>query len=108
MTTEHELPTSALADQAAWCEAVAERVAREQGFGVLTPAHWCVIHGLRKHFIQYGALPSMRAVCDSERLDPHCVSELFHDPQVAWQIAGLPDPGEEARSYLYPDDQIQH
>lgn len=30
----------------------------------------------------------------------HCVKQLFGGPLEAWRIAGLPDPGEEARAYM--------
>lgn len=108
MTSEYELHLPEQTSVEPWCEDLAKRLAKGHGLERLTPAHWCVIQSLREHFIQYGAMPPMRAVCDHNRLEPHCVNDLFHDPETAWRIAGLPDPGEEARSYLYPDDQVQH
>jgi len=29
-----------------------------------------------------------------------CLEQLFHGTREAWRIAGLPDPGEEARAYM--------
>ena len=91
-----------------WSEKFAKKLAREFGLERLTEAHWAVIHTLRTHFIQYGALPPMRFACDISRLEPHCVDRLFHSPQEAWRIAGLPDPGEEAQGYSYPVEMVQH
>lgn len=109
MTTEHEIQANSTATPARpWDESVAQRIAREQGLEKLTPDHWCVIHTLRDHYIQYGALPPMRFACDINRLDPHCVDELFRSPQEAWRIAGLPDPDDEAYSYAYPGDMVQY
>lgn len=109
MTTEHEtLRTTQSLGHEPWSEALAERIASEQGISRLTTQHWRVIHTLRQHFIQYGALPPMRFACDINRLAPHCADELFHSPEKAWRIAGLPDPGEEARGYSYPSDMVQH
>ncbi|MGM0595022.1 MAG: TusE/DsrC/DsvC family sulfur relay protein [Pseudomonadota bacterium] len=109
MTTEHETRYSLPEErQRPWSESLAERMAREQGLGQLTPAHWQVIRTLREHFIQYGALPPMRVACDINRLEPHCFDKLFRSPEEAWRIAGLPDPGEEARGYTYPGDMVQH
>lgn len=109
MTTEHEtLRTPLPAGSEPWSETVAERIASEQGLGQLTREHWRVIHTLRQHFIQYGALPPMRFACDINRLEPHCVDQLFRSPQEAWRIAGLPDPGEEVQGYSYPGDMVQH
>lgn len=30
----------------------------------------------------------------------NCVHRLFGGPLEAWKVAGLPDPGEEARTYM--------
>lgn len=109
MTTEYEiLSRVGKTSRSTWDEGAAQRMAAERGLGVLSQAHWCVIYTLREHFVLYGALPPMRVACDVNRLEPHCVDKLFHSPEDAWRIAGLPDPGEEARSYLYPDDAVQH
>ncbi|HEY9149086.1 MAG TPA: TusE/DsrC/DsvC family sulfur relay protein [Gammaproteobacteria bacterium] len=109
MTTEHEImPFTAALRRQSWSEAQAERIAREHGIESLTEEHWCVINTLRDHFIQYGALPPMRFACDINRLEPHCVDHLFHSPQEAWRIAGLPDPDDEAEGYAYPGDMVQY
>lgn len=109
MTTEHELlRNTAAAAHYPWNEAVAQRIASEHGINELTPDHWCVIHTLREHFIQYGAVPPMRVACDVNRLDPHCADWLFHSPQEAWEIAGLAVPDEEAEGYAYPGDMVQY
>jgi len=109
MTTEHETMRNAAATaRGPWSEALAERIASERGLGQLTPEHWGVIRTLRQHYIQYGAVPPMRFACDINRLDPHCMDKLFHSPQEAWEIAGLPGPDEEADGYAYPGDMVQH
>lgn len=33
-------------------------------------------------------------------LDADCLHQLFRSPRQAWRIAGLPNPGEEAKAYL--------
>lgn len=109
MSTAHKIMHIEMeARRQPWSEKFAEELARELGVGRLTESHWKIIRTLRDHFVQYGALPPMRFACDISRMDPHCVNRLFHSPQEAWRIAGLPDPGEEARSYSYPDDMVQH
>ncbi len=109
MTTAYEVShAGAESKRQPWTEKLAESLAQESGLGHLTEAHWKVIHTLRSHFIQYGALPPMRFACDISRLEPHCVDQLFHTPQEAWRIAGLPAPGEEAEGYSYPGDMVQH
>lgn len=102
MTTQFELlsDTPAVAQRQPWSESYAQRVALRDGVGELQEEHWRVIHTLRSHFIQYGALPPMHLACAVNHLEPHCVDHLFHNAQEAWTVAGLPDPGDEARSYL--------
>jgi tRNA 2-thiouridine synthesizing protein E len=42
----------------------------------------------------------MRRICAEAGLEQHCVSDLLDNPQLAWRIAGLPNPGEEALAYM--------
>lgn len=103
MTTEYESRESLQAETMVagpWSEEMAQRIADEDGLGTLTEAHWKVIHTLREHFVMYGALPPMRLACGVNQLDPHCGERLFHGAYEAWHVAGLPDPGSEALSYM--------
>ena len=83
-----------------WSEEEARRIAAEDGVGELTENHWKMIHTLRQHFVQYGALPPMRLACSMNQLAPHCADELFHGADEAWHEAGLPEPGSEVMSYM--------
>ena len=103
MTTEFETVVGAIEQgdlPTSWSEELAQRIATADGLGELTEAHWKVIHTLREHFVQYGALPPMRLACGVNQLEPHCVEELFHSAYEAWHVAGLPEPGTEAMSYM--------
>jgi TusE/DsrC/DsvC family sulfur relay protein len=85
----------------AWDETVATAIAQLDGIGELTPAHWEVINALREEYKRLGAPSGMRHVCHINHLDKHCVENLFdHKPREAWRIAGLPNPGEEAKAYM--------
>jgi len=92
--------TGFLNDPDAWNEAVAEEIARQDGIGPLTMTHWQIIRYLRASWINLHALPSVSHTCHLVGHDPMCLEELFHGPREAWRIAGLPDPGEEARAYM--------
>jgi TusE/DsrC/DsvC family sulfur relay protein len=100
MTTEYEsmmsLQPEETEEHTPWSEELAQRIAAEEGLGELTEAHWRVIHTLRQHFVQYGALPPMRLACGVNQYDADCVDELFHSANEAWHVAGLPEPGSEA------------
>jgi dissimilatory sulfite reductase related protein len=83
-----------------WNKALAQQLADEDRIGVLSDAHWAVIHQIRDHFLKKGALIPISHVCKVNKLDPQCVASLFRNMREAWRIAGLPNPGEEAKSYM--------
>ncbi|MFN2329478.1 MAG: TusE/DsrC/DsvC family sulfur relay protein [Chromatocurvus sp.] len=87
-------------DPAAWDEALADALAAQAGIAPLAAAHWKVIGALRRHYFETGGVPVMRHICRDAGLDEHCVSDLLADPRRAWRIAGLPNPGEEAKAYI--------
>jgi len=45
-------------------------------------------------------VPLMRRVCRSQNLDRDSVKDLFGNCLNVWKIAGLPNPGEEAKAYM--------
>jgi TusE/DsrC/DsvC family sulfur relay protein len=84
-----------------WTERLAAQIALHDGLAELTQSHWGVIHSLREHFDKFGsAPPAFRHVRHMNHLGRHGVEDLFHSQREAWRIAGLPDPGEEARAYM--------
>jgi len=66
----------------------------------LGPDHWSVIFYLREHHLENGSLPVMSHVCRVMHLGKYAVEGLFGGCREAWRIAGLPNPGEEAKSYM--------
>ncbi len=89
-----------LVDANAWSEALAREIADLDGVGPLTAAHWSVIHQLRHSWLDYHSIPAVSHACHVAGMGPLCLEELFHGPREAWRVAGLPDPGEEARAYM--------
>ncbi len=89
-----------LADPAQWNEDMAQQIASQDGIGDLSDAHWAVILQLRGHYLKSGALLPPNLACHISHLDPQCIADLFRDMRQAWRIAGLPNPGEEAKSYM--------
>ena len=89
-----------IADPSSWSPERAARIARMDGIAELTPKHWEVIRHVRKQFFDIGALPVMRLVCRAAGLDKHKAHKLFGDCKSLWRVAGLPNPGEEARAYM--------
>ena len=84
-----------------WNEQIATAIARLDGLPQLTHDHWVIIQALRDHFDRFGsALPAFSHVCIANHMDKHCVGNLFNSQREAWRVAGLPDPGEEAKAYM--------
>ena len=84
-----------------WNLELAEQLARQAGIAQLSTKHWEVINIGRNGYFSIGALPVMRLVCRAAGLDPSRAHELFSSCKCLWSIAGLPNPGEEARSYMH-------
>ena len=89
-----------LKDPATWTESVARELAACDGIDELTADHWKIIHALREYYAKFGVAPAISHVCHTEGHDWHWAHDLFHTCLNAWRVSGLPDPGEEAKSYL--------
>ncbi len=89
-----------LANPEAWNEELACEIARRHDLGELTAEHWEVIHALRDHYAKHGVAPAMSQICHRHQKERHWVHDLFHTCLNAWRVAGLPNPGEEAKTYL--------
>ncbi|MEW8506868.1 MAG: TusE/DsrC/DsvC family sulfur relay protein [Candidatus Thiodiazotropha sp.] len=89
-----------LIDHQTWSEQLARDLAREEGVGELGEKHWQLLHHIRERYLNLGALPNMRLVCRATGIPRWKVHNLFGSCMSIWRIAGLPDPGEEAKSYL--------
>lgn len=82
-----------------WSEQLAQEIALRNEIGPLTEAHWEVIRLLREYYLQFGVAPALHSVCRQLHSDPERVHALFHTCLNAWRVAGLPNPGEEAKAY---------
>lgn len=89
-----------LRDPESWNETVAQAIAAREGLGVLTDAHWKIIHSLRAHYARFHVAPAMLQICNMHGQDKFWVHDLFQTCLNAWRVAGLPNPGEEAKTYL--------
>jgi len=89
-----------LTDPQQWNREMAQLIARLDGMGVLDEAHWRVIDFVRDRYLRLGAIPPMRRICRSSQLDRGQVKALFGGCLQVWRVAGLPNPGEEAKSYM--------
>lgn len=89
-----------LMDPAMWSESLADRIAQDDGFGKLNELQLSLLRALRHEFAKHGSVPSLHHVCHLIGQAPDCMQHLFPGPREAWRLAGLPNPGEEAKTYL--------
>lgn len=89
-----------LIDANAWDPQAAEAIAKMCELGPLTEAHWQVIYFVRAKYLRFGALPAMRSVCRGTGVTPDAIHDLFGSCDRLLKVAGIPDPGEEAKSYF--------
>ncbi|MBT9567937.1 MAG: TusE/DsrC/DsvC family sulfur relay protein [Thiobacillus sp.] len=83
-----------------WDLALAQRLATAEGLGELDDIQQALLETLREHFEQSGAVTALSHICHLNGQEPDCLHQLFRSPRQAWRIAGLPNPGEEAKAYL--------
>jgi tRNA 2-thiouridine synthesizing protein E len=89
-----------LIDHKSWTEKLARDLAQQEGIDDLSKQHWQLLQHIRERYLSLGALPNMRLVCRATGIPRWKVHNLFGSCLSIWRIAGLPDPGEEAKSYL--------
>lgn len=89
-----------IVDPAQWTEETASTIAEQLKVAPLTDDHWLVIYSLRDYYKKFGVAPAMNSVCHHLGKEKFWVHDLFQSCLNAWRIAGLPNPGEEAKSYL--------
>ena len=71
-----------------------------EGIDDVGESHRRVWTAYREHYGRLASIPPTNVLCHELDLDDDCIDRLFKGPLNAWQSAGLPDPGEEARVYL--------
>ncbi len=93
-------PDGFLLDPAMWSESLANRIARNDGLGELSELQIGLVLALRREYAKHGSVTALSHVCHLTGQSADCMQHLFPSPREAWRIAGLPNPGEEAKSYM--------
>ena len=88
-----------LIDPYSWDRSFTERHAKTARLK-LTAQHWQLIELIRDKYLRLGALPPMRTVCKAVGIDKQFLKQQFGSCLALWKIAGLPNPGEEAKAYM--------
>lgn len=89
-----------LLDASNWTREGAQVIADFDDIGTLTDKHWKVIDYIRERFFAVGGMPVMRSVCKASGLEREEIKQMFGGCCQVWRLAGLPNPGEEARAYM--------
>ncbi len=89
-----------LIEHRAWNREMAQQLANEWGLGELGPTHWLIIDFVRDRYFRLGAMPPMRNMCSKVGVNREAVKKSFGTCRQLWQIAGLPNPGGEAITYM--------
>lgn len=93
-------PDGFLIDPAMWSESLADQVALNDGLGQLSEVQLALLRTLRREFARHGSVTALSHVCHLAGQSADCMQHLFPGAREAWRIAGLPNPGEEAKTYL--------
>lgn len=83
-----------------WSEDWAKSQAHANGIGTLQAEQLELLQNLRAEYAKTQAVFAYSHVCHISGEDPDCMRELFPSPLDAWKLAGLPNPGEEAKAYM--------
>ena len=87
-------------DMGDWDEDTAQHIADLDGLGPLGESQLNLLRQLRTLYLRLGAPPALSHACHLSGLEPDCMRRVFPNARVAWRLAGLPNPGDEAVSYL--------
>lgn len=93
-------PDGFLVNPESWSESLADRIAQVDGIGNLNELQFSLLHALRREYNRHGSVMALSHVCHLTGQSADCMQHLFPNPRAAWRVAGLPNPGEEAKSYL--------
>lgn len=89
-----------LVDPDMWSESLADRIAQTDGLGALNELQIGLLLALRREYAKHGSTTALSHVCHLTGQSADCMRHLFPTPREVWRVAGLPNPGEEAKAYL--------
>lgn len=88
-----------IVDPSCWNENIAE-ITADRLHIQLGAEHWVAIYALRNYFTRFGVAPPIYSICRENAQGKYWIHDLFGSCLNAWRVAGLVDPGEEAKTYL--------
>ena len=88
-----------LLDPSDWSRAFTQGRARAADIELST-RHWQLIEIIRDKYLRLGSLPLMRLVCKAAGFEKQELKQHFGSCLNLWKLAGLPNPGAEAKAYM--------
>ena len=82
-----------IVDRTKWDEHIAQKLAKLEGIDHLDQEQLAIIKTMRQHYDRHGSFPILASICKKAgSISRDCVARKFHNPMLAWKIAGLPKP----------------
>ncbi len=97
-----------MVNQERWSKDLAMIIAKDENIENLSAEQWEIIEMLRDYYIEHHTPPPTREVCEEIDREKLCIPNSFPNMLIAWKVAGLPNPGEEAKAYManYAGDDV--
>ncbi|MDH5361230.1 MAG: TusE/DsrC/DsvC family sulfur relay protein [Gammaproteobacteria bacterium] len=83
-----------------WNHQTARTIAAQNGLQEMTSAHLKMLHYIRDYYFELGGFVSPHRICSELEVDKQIMKRYFVSCLNAWRVAGLPNPGEEAKAYM--------
>lgn len=89
-----------LSQPESWNHEVAQYIADYNGVRMLAVEHLKIVQYVRDYYFELGGFATPRLICSQLELDKVEMKNFFGGCVNVWKIAGLPNSGEEARTYM--------
>lgn len=83
-----------------WGHDTAQSIAAQNGLDKLTAIHMHMIQYIRDYYFELGGFATPHRICSELKVDKSAMKKFFGSCANVWKIAGLPNPGEEAKAYM--------
>ena len=83
-----------------WNHEIAQQIALQNGVLELGSRYMKVVQFIRDYYFELGGFVTPRRICLEMDVDKIEMKNFFGSCINAWKIAGLPNPGEEAKTYM--------
>jgi len=89
-----------LIDPECWNRETAQQIAEQNGVKNLEMRHFQIVHFIRDYYFELGSFATPHRICSELDIEKNAMKQFFGSCINAWKIAGLPNPGEEAKAYM--------